>query len=150
MIDFCAFVFPQPDEQHFQHTTLDVTGKLRVRFDTVRHNDVISGERELVEMYRKTFGRPADNNRFHSCLDLAPAVCFSDPVRLDDLLLARRCATAVAAHGRHQERFGTQRFDVIDDRLDDFLDIGDATAADGNRHGLARLDPLAKCQVCQL
>ena len=43
-----------------------------------------------------------------------------------------------------------QALDVLDDRLGDQVDVGDAAAAGGDRHALARLDALVQPQFFEL
>ena len=95
-------------------------------------------------MDRKAFGRLADDDRFHAGPDRAAAELFGDAVAFDDLPLPRSRAAAVAAHGRHDERLGPQRLEMLDRRLDDQVDVGDAAAAGRDGHALARLDAIAQ------
>ena len=82
----------------------------------------------------------ADLHRVHGGFDRRPGVCLGDAIALDDLLLGRGDAAAVAAHGRNQKRFEADGLEFLDQAFDNKGDIGDAAAADGDGHGLARFN----------
>ena len=78
--------------------------------------------------------------------DRAAAEFLGDAVAFDDLPLAGGRAAAVASHRRHDEWLGAQRLEMIDGRLDDQVNVGDAAAAGGDGHALARLHAVAQAR----
>ena len=121
-----------------------------MRLDAVADQHVIGLEGQAVEVDRKPLGRAADDDRFHAGADRAADELLGDAVGLEELPLSFGGAAAVAAHGRHDERLGAQALEVFDDRPDDRGDIGDAAAAGGDGHALARPDLLAQLQPRKL
>ena len=150
VIDGRPCALAQPDEHHLHQPAFDVADKLGVRLDAAADHHVVGLIGEAVEVDGEAFGRLADDDRFHAGADRAAHERLGDAVALDDPPLAFGRAAAVAAHGRHHERLGPQLLEVFDGRPDDRGDIGDAAAAGGDRHALARLDLLAQSQAAQL
>ena len=111
---------------------------------------VVGSEGVLVEMDGKAFGRLAHDDRLHARANRAAAELLGDAVALDQPALPLGRAAAVAAHRRHDERLRAERLQMLDRRLDDDCDIGDAAAAGGDRHALPRLDALGQVQLRQL
>ena len=101
-------------------------------------------------MDRKPLGRPANDDGFDARADRAADGLLGDAVGLEQLPLSFGGAAAVAAHRRHDERLCAQALEVFDNRPDDRGDIGDAAAAGGNGHALARPDFLAQVQPRKL
>ena len=57
-----------------------------------------------------------------------------------EMLLTFRGSPAVAAHRRDDERFQTESGTLLDNRMNDLVDAGDAAAAGGDGNGLAGFD----------
>ncbi len=150
VVDFGAFVLAKSDEHHLHQAAFDIAHEPRVRLDAADHKHVIRLVRELVEMDRNALGRLADDDGLHRGFDRAAAKLLGDAVALDNLALAFGRAPAVAAHGRHNKRFGAEGFEMVDGGLDDRVNVGDAAAARRYGHALTRLDLLPEIQFGEL
>ena len=150
MIDLGPFVLAQADEHHLHQAAFDVADEARVRLDAVADQHVVGLEGVAVEVD----GKPSAvwPTTTVSMLERIgqPQNASVMPYEVEHLALPLGRAAAVAAHGRHDERLAAQRLEVLDDRLGDQVDVGDAAAAGGDGHGLAGLDPRRELQLFEL
>ncbi len=115
-----------------------------MRLDPIHHQHVIRLVGEPVEMDRKPFGRAADLDRLHAGADRTPDKRLGDPVRLDQVALSLGRPAAVAPHGRDHQRPGAHPLEMLRDRPDDHVDVGDSPAPGRDRHALGRPDLLGQ------
>ena len=134
-------------------------------FTRLQTTHVIGLEGQAIEMDRKTrdcgagvspawavgtAAKTADDDRLDAGADRAADERLGDAVAFEHLPLPFGRAAAVAAHGGHDERFCPEALQMFDNRPGDRGDIGDAAAAGGNGHALARPDFLAQVEPRKL
>ena len=124
----------QTDRHHFQKTALMFSFEIRMRFDLVVYDDPVCFVRKAVAVYRCfcLIIQRSDLYDIHGRAYRDTDVFFRNAVSFQDLQIARCCAAAMAAHGRHDERTGSPFFQLFTDRSDDQRIIGDPPAADSN------------------
>ena len=133
---------PRPISIIFISPLSIVAGEAGVRLDAAADQHVVGLEGEAVEMDREAFGRAGRRRPSPSWSGSGSRRILGDAVGFHHLPLALGGAAAVAAHGRNDEGPAPQPLEMLDDRAKDDGDIGDAAAAGGDGHGLARPDPL--------
>ena len=129
---------------------MEVAGQRRMGFDAAADQHVIGLAGRAIDVQGKPFGRTAHDRGFHARTDRAADRCLGDAVRLQHLPLAFGRAAAVAAHGRHEERFGPQRAEMFRGRPQDHGDVGDPAAAGRDGDALPRLHAAVQFQPGQL
>ena len=168
MIDRRPFGIAQADGEHLQQSAFDRAGETGMGLHAIADHHVIGLEGEAIEVDGKVVAGPAirrkgdsifaetkigtvpDDDRFDVGTDGAADVPLGDAERLDELPLTVGRAAAVAAHCRHDERLRAEAFEMLDNRSRDGSDIGDAAAAGGDGHALARSDFLAQVEPGKL
>ena len=150
MVNLGPGMFAQANEHHLHQAALDVAHKVGVRLDAAHHHYVVGLVGKTVEVDGNPLRRFANNDRLHRGANGAAQKRLGHAVAFHDRPLAFRRAATMAAHGRDNERFGPQRFEVIDDTLDDDVDVGYAAAAGRDRHIAVGLDLLGKIEPTQL
>ena len=124
----------QTDRHHFQKTALMFSFEIRMRFDLVVYDDPVCLICQSVAVYWCfcLIIPCSDLYDIHGSAYRDTDVFFRNAVSFQDLQIAFRCAAAMAAHGRHDERTGSPFFQLFTDRSDDHRIIGDPPAADSN------------------
>ena len=124
----------QTDRHHFQKTALMFSFEIRMRFDLVVYDDPVCFVRKAVAVYRCfcLIIQRSDLYDIHGRAYRDTDVFFRNAVSFQDLQIARCCAAAMAAHGRHDERTGSPFFQLFTDRSDDQRIIGDSPASDSD------------------
>ena len=148
MIDLRAVEFPQPDQQHFHQPAFDPADEHRVRFHARAKKHVIGLMRQPVEINRKSLVGLPQHDRIHAGADRAAAKFLGDAVGRENFLLPRRGAAAVASHGWHEKRLRIERLlEISDHAAEDHRDLGDPSAAGGDRDRLTRPNRVTKIQA---
>ncbi len=150
MIDLGSVMLAQADQHHLHQAAFHVARKRGVGFDAAADHDVVGLVGEPIEVDRETFARVADHHGLHAGADGAAAKRLSNPVLLDQPALTLGRPAGMAAHRRNKEGLGAQFLEMLGNRLDDQVDVGDAAAAGGDRHGLPGLDLGLQRQLGQL
>ena len=150
VIDLCTGVLPQTDQQHLEQTALNRAGELGVGFDAVAEQHVVGLNGMPIGVDREPLGSLADDHRLQTRPNWTATHRFGDAITLDNLPLSLGRPTAVTAHCREQKRFGAQLVDDLDHRLQNAIDVGDATATHRDRHTFPRAYLLDEIQIRQL
>ena len=129
------------DGHHLDQAAFDVASEAGVGLDSVDQHNAVRLNGIGVGVDRHAAVELSQNSGVHGGADGSPHTVLSQAVVFEYLPLALGVAGAVTAHGREQERFGTQRLDAVYHGLDNDLNIGDAAAAAADGDTLARLDP---------
>ena len=134
-----AVAFAQADDQHLGDAALDLAAEIGVRLDARYGHDGVRLPGVLVPVDRLAPAVRAELDGDHVGLDGDAQGFFADAVLPQQFALTFGRAAAVAAHGGDDERLGAGLAQHIQRRADHRLQIGDASAADGNRDAIARL-----------
>src|SRR5262249_30579219 len=139
--DLCAGLFAETDGADLGQPTFERTAKVGVRLDPVHQQDVIRFQRGRAhEHWHLVHG--ADLLDVHAGDDRHAHALARDAVASQDLALALRGGSAVAAHGRNDEWTAANFSDGVAARAQDRDDVGDAAAAGCDRHALGLRDAL--------
>ncbi len=140
VIDFCAFVFTESDEEHLHQSALMFAEEFGVGFDAGDDHDVVCCEGVVGEVDGDAFMRVVDDGGGHVGPDGAAAEIFGDAVVFEDISLALRCASAVASHRCDDERTGLELLEELGGGFEDGGDVRYAAAASGDGDGVAGFD----------
>ena len=148
VIVFSAFLLSHTDGHHLHQSAFNGSIKLCMCFYPVYHHDMICSRGIFVHVNRIPEGRISQKDRFHVAFDRAFHGRLGDSQPLENLNLAFRRSPAVTSHGRKDKGRGTQFFKFVHDGLYNDVDIGHASAARGNRNGIARFYFISKLKPC--
>jgi hypothetical protein len=104
VVNFCALMLPEADEQHLHQAALVIAKQLRVRLHAPHHHDVVCCHRVATKVNGDTLRRVLNHRRLHPRAHGAAEGFLGDAVVAENSALAVRRAAAVAAHRRDDER----------------------------------------------
>jgi len=145
-----ALLLAEPDRDHLEQAAFDGAAKRGMRLDAIDDDDGVGLGGKLVDVDGQPVVELGQLHDLHRRADRRPDRLFGNAEMRKDFRLAFRCRTAVAAHRRHDERSPAGLLNRVDCHLRQQGDIGDAPAADGNRDGIARPNPVDRARFFQL
>ena len=150
MINLRPRVLAESDQHHLVQARFDVAHEAGVRLDSTRNQNVVGLRSMLVEVHRDPLRCVIDDDGLHRGPDLAAHCLGSDAVSCENPRLSLGRSASVASHRRHDERHGTQTFNMLDHRASDLPDVRDPTTPCRDRHRLPRADRLTQLERRQL
>ncbi len=134
----------QSDDEHLADSALERAAEVGVGLDARNRDDVVGRQCVLVPEHRLAPAVGADTLGFHLRFDRYAKGALGDAVLREQFPLAFRSGAAVAAHRRHDERFGAQFSQHVECRAHHHGKVGDAPTADPHRHAVAATNAAAR------
>src|SRR5581483_1847043 len=134
-----TLLLAEPHGQHLAEPAFDRRLEGRMGLHPAADDDTVGFVRQPVEIDGHAAWRAPDLDHLHRCLDRRAGRFRRNPIAGKHLALAISGCTAVASHGRYDERLGPPGAQAGHDRGEDGRDLRDAAAAGGDGDARARL-----------
>src|ERR1700730_15304988 len=132
----------QANGNHLEDSAAEVSGEIRMRFYSVDQDNSVRSHRGLAEEHLNSVFASANVAYIHACVDAHAHSLFGDAILGKNMRLSFRASSAMTAHRGYAKRPRPGIRQRTERAGNNFLQICDATASNGNCNAVAKLNLL--------